>query len=459
MTQVGEKANVDVAAKEKPKVKKINAKITRIALDTTVKVALNKATITAPHWEEKDKETVKDKDNQSKKPAAYKRDGAGGPKTFKVTVHVTQSENVSGGATLKGTLGNLMFKGALASVDAKEHDVTVTIENLPDHIAYVKGDATWALEVPDTKNTLALSSTRMELAFVYDTPANYFQNQKGVWAEALRFILRPGRASLTGKKTEAEIVERIVTFCHGRCGLMYDTKKGKSYYGVSGGGGDFKLQSYINTMSTAHAANCYDQAGAVQSLCGALGVKVDWIFLMPYGFISNTNLLGWGQCNNPFFEGNKIRLAVEKANAKNEIIQLKKRKQDCELKRKATQPKSVADADWNKHLNDLDNELKKADDDMQKNAKKLKEILDAEKAVCQRDNPYRTRFGNHAFCALGGKSGKILDACAGPHRGTETAAQYVTAAIDQATTLYATVGGSPGKDSDMLLYMGVTGVE
>jgi hypothetical protein len=130
-------------------------------------------------------------------------------------------------------------------------------------------------------------------------------------------------------------------------------------------------------------ANCYDQAGAVESLCGAAGIIVEWIYLDPYGFIKPTNLLGYGMCNNPFF----------------------------------LDPASPT--------------------------KKMMGINDGG----------RTSFGNHAFSRW---SLKILDACAGPHVGTESDSEYVDNSIDDQTTLYRLYSGfRPGKAADMGTCAGV----
>jgi hypothetical protein len=50
-------------------------------------------------------------------------------------------------------------------------------------------------------------------------------------------------------------------------------------------------------------------------------------------------------------------------------------------------------------------------------------------------DPGRTPFRNHAFVSAA--DGLILDACAGPHLGTETLAEYAQASIDDTPSLYA----------------------
>lgn len=122
----------------------------------------------------------------------------------------------------------------------------------------------------------------------------------------------------------------------------------------------------------------------MQALCGAVGVDTTWFYLRPYGFINTTNLVGVGNCNNPFFGSN------------------------------------------------------------------------GSSAVVPADDPKRTAFDNHAFCGL---AGKVLDACACPHIGTETKAQYCTVAIDTTPALYARFSGfRPGTAADIIEPGGITGL-
>lgn len=77
-------------------------------------------------------------------------------------------------------------------------------------------------------------------------------------------------------------------------------------------------------------------------------------------------------------------------------------------------------------------------------------------AVVPPNDPSRTAFGNHAFGSL---AGKILDACAGPHTGTEDKSQYCNASIDSTTTLYSRYSGfRSGTEVDITELTGVSNV-
>ncbi|KAL1738417.1 hypothetical protein HDZ31DRAFT_51040, partial [Schizophyllum fasciatum] len=76
--------------------------------------------------------------------------------------------------------------------------------------------------------------------------------------------------------------------------------------------------------------------------------------------------------------------------------------------------------------------------------------------------PDRTWFGCHVYVGHSkpfniGSDG-IYDACGGPHRGEETAAQYVAACIDTGTNLYQTRGIHPGTVNNIQVGDGVTGL-
>jgi hypothetical protein len=330
-------------------------------------------TVVVPHW--KAGTAVADGAG-SRRPAVYLLKGKGAD-AVTVKVKITENRNVSGSGTLAGNFAGLLIEGKCPT-SVGEHVVAAKIKNLPDSIQWYQGDASWGLAVPDLGSSVSLAnSSRLELFTVLDTPSGFY-DPPGVWAEALRFLCQT--VGVIGLKTAAELDARVTTYCHGSHGLKYDTRAGRARYGVLGNGGQFQLANYIKASSIV--VNCYDQAGAVQSLCGAVGVKTAWYFLAPFGYIKTTDLIGVGACNNPFFDSN------------------------------------------------------------------------GSKPVVAEDDPMRTAFGNHSFC---GFTGLILDACAGPHTGSEDKTQYCTASIDSDPALYPP-GYSPGKASMIAEEGGITRV-
>ena len=335
-----------------PYEKLLKGEVIEVKWGSGIQVSHSKATVAEPHWQQG---LAVNDGAGSKRPAVYLVKGKGSD-ALTVKVKITENKNVSGNGRLFGVLGALEIEGSCPTA-LGEHSVSAKIKNLPDAIQHVQGDVSWGMEVPDLGSTITLDNTsRLEIFVVLDKPAAFY-NPPGVWVEALRFLC--DKVSVLGMKTPAAVADQVAKYCHGSHGLKYDTGGGRPAYGVTGSGGTFLLDAYIKAAKTV--VNCYDQAGAIQSLCGAVGVALTWYYLDPYGFINTTNLIGIGNCNNPFFTTNGS-IAVVAAN-----------------------------------------------------------------------DPNRTAFGNHAF---GGLSGKVLDACAGPHTGSEDKTQYCTAAIDSTAALY-----------------------
>lgn len=292
--------------KECPLKKVFEAKIIEIIFKSHVKVCRNKKVVPKDfHW----KEGVDVNDNiYSKRPAVYIIKSKGKSDDVIVKIQVTKSQNISGNGKLSSKLGAFAIEGQ-CPLNLGIHDVNAKIKDLPDSIQWYKGDAVWGLEIPDLNESRALNTTRVELFSVLDTPfKEIYQNKKGVWVEALRLLC--DKADVLGVQTSQEAVKKIAEYCHGTGhGLKYDSEFGgdSSYGAHSSGSSSFKLADYLkgnNLTTNQQFANCADQAGALQALCGAVGVEIKWICHSPFGFIKATNLLGYGKCNNPFFKMN-----------------------------------------------------------------------------------------------------------------------------------------------------------
>ena len=125
----------------------------------------------------------------------------------------------------------------------------------------------WQLSGEGIDGPVALDNpVRLEWYALLGPPASFFE-PAGVWVEALRFLY--SQVGVGGLTTPAQVVARIARFCHGEHGLRYDTFHGAPAYGCSGTGGAFQLSAYLTAAKPV--VNCYDQAGAVQTLSGSLG--------------------------------------------------------------------------------------------------------------------------------------------------------------------------------------------
>ncbi|HLJ87063.1 MAG TPA: hypothetical protein VKZ53_09575 [Candidatus Angelobacter sp.] len=272
----------------------VTATLDSLSFDTSVVVCRSKTTIAAPHW--KNGEDVSDGAG-SKKATVYLIAGKGVDQCT-AQVNITSVVNCGGTAKLTGTIGDLTIEGQ-CPVAPGTHTVNCQIKKKPDAIKQYQGDISWKLEVP-TCQTYSLSSTRVELYFVLDTPIAPYQSDKGVWVEVLRFLC--SKVGVPGKSDKKEVVSAVTSYCHSSHSLHYDTLQGAPHYGVSNDGGTFDLERYLAVGSTR--CNCYDQAAAVQSFSGAVGVGLTWLYLRPFGYLKLTNLIGVGNCNNPFYESN-----------------------------------------------------------------------------------------------------------------------------------------------------------
>ncbi|HII01395.1 TPA: hypothetical protein HA351_07015, partial [Methanosarcinaceae archaeon] len=236
-------------------------------------------------------------------------------------------------------------------------------------------------EASETSETI--ETIPVEIYWIFDQPGRMFK--RGAWVELLEFL--SGKVMSTPASKE-ECISGVVDYFHFKHGLKYDSFCGASHYGVFEHGGFFNLKAYL--AGSVPISNCYDQAAALQAILGGIGINdIEWLFLEPFGYINRTDLLGRGECNNPFF--------------------LKEGRHDPEI---------------------VDN-----------------------------GSGHRTGFANHAFCGLLNKD-NILDSCAGPHSGNDTAEEYVSQAVDSNPALYPAIRFErPGKKEDIVIGYGVADVE
>lgn len=137
--------------------------------------------------------------------------------------------------------------------------------------------------------------------------------------------------------------------------------------------------------------NCYDQA-AITEIALCLGVaheQIHWEFHQVYGFIKDTQLVGWGDCNNPYFGNdpdNKVYSNLEDPNR---------------------EPfRNHAYLSWSKKL--MNKAQYEEYDTIMKPLKKYQDYAAAARKF-EDDN------GLELF---------MIDACAGPHVGDETREKY-----------------------------------
>jgi hypothetical protein len=307
-------------------------------------------------------------------PAVYLRKKAGGQKKLKVTLEITDLENVSGSAELWGTGGGIrvkktsfsLTKGVIGPLDTE-------FEEIPDEAVYFRQGIKWKVKAGG--RTYPVGSTNVKLFFLYDKPAKPWTGSPPVWQTILEFLFN--RVGVKGKK-EKDAVTKITRYCHTSHDRVYDTMSGAPGFSTPGyASGSMNMSGYLKGGPAVVC--CYDQAIAVITLAAAVGIEVDWVFMQPYGYITTTNLVGVGSCNNPFFSNPRY--------LSDKIVP------------PGTRPTHVSPGPGG-----------------------VRTLVRG-----------RSAFGNHAFCRY---SGKIYDACAKPHLGTETPNAYTADSIDISRDYY-----------------------
>lgn len=301
------------------------------------------ATIPTPHWE--DGATIEEEDspdnyhfNTGSRRAgvvlvkAVGRDDA----ELEVVINVRRSVGITAASgTLKTRLGKMIRSSATASdyltlegncpTAVGTHTITIKTTNLPETVEAYEDNCTWQMTIGSAapinlKKAGATENqkTRLEVYAILATPPAFYT--QGVWIEALRFLFKD--AKVFGNKTIGTIAEKVTKHLHTTHGMTYDTARGGANFL---GGGNFnslsfylfrylKKEGYI-TPSAPNQVNCYDQASAAQVFCGTLGIETQWIFMDPFGYINTIDLVGIGNCNNPFFGTNRTRAVIAAGSA------------------------------------------------------------------------------------------------------------------------------------------------
>jgi len=298
----------------------LKIKVIEFTWKSGILVARNGGLIDTPHWTEQDSPIIPEEDKEeiqhygsgSKRPGVYLiRNKGADTAEVKINIHLIDPNGEVVGKKYKLYCDFCDLK--MQSVDSftmtsGTHTVTMKITNLPDTLQHYEGKAIFTATPEDKYGRdpgKIENNPLLEVFVIYDNPMTFYT--KGVWVEALRLVFK--KAGVTGLYEPKSISAKVTEYCHSGHGMTYDTKFGASRFIESitktqNLGGEFCLRNYIEKISRFgdNILNCYDSAAAVQTLCGALGVKTQWIFQEPFGYIKKSNLVGVGLCNNPFFK-------------------------------------------------------------------------------------------------------------------------------------------------------------
>ncbi|KAF8584754.1 hypothetical protein K439DRAFT_1109714 [Ramaria rubella] len=170
------------------------------------------------------------------------------------------------------------------------------------------GGYTWNLVAGTTVFATSPMLTSLEL-YTVASPLPSLWASYGVSVNLLRQYAAPW-ATHTTKWVLADFYRFIVTRIFGGT-FRYDTVIGDYHFLkptsiISGLGGGFMLDEYFRDLEAAKvvAVNWYDLAGIVQIVHSLYPNYKNgaWIYMSKFGWITTTNIKGYGPCNNRFFE-------------------------------------------------------------------------------------------------------------------------------------------------------------
>jgi len=276
------------------KISRVRAEMQSITVNSRIVPSLNGKSVKVPNWEP----GVELNDNGgSKRPGVFEI-GSPHSRGLAVDILIDGMEPKDSGL-LVGTPENtnennhIIFSGKIKNCDTVQR-VTVLPQPEPGNFNRLLGDIKWHLKFSDGQVVRIPRTTRMEIYWIFHYPAKMY-HRRGVWVEVLRLLGQICPVSVT----KDDVIDKVVRYCHARAGVHYDSYYGSCYVTDGGEGGLFKLKAFLDEVMAI--CNCYDQAGAVQTLLGAVGIRVDWLYMQPFGFINITRLVGRGKCNNPLF--------------------------------------------------------------------------------------------------------------------------------------------------------------
>lgn len=205
----------------------------------------------------------------------------------------------SGGISQEGT-----DDASTTGIDESEYVEFTVTGNTPNKVFISEEAWKWiVLEVDGTAvSEMEVERTSGHKVYVlWDTPKSPWNqtsgNAENPWVKALTFAIETASGH---DKDDAGALAAITSYLHTGHGLTYHINGGAPAYASSNLGGTMDLTGYID-KSSGSTINCYDQASGVYSFGRLLGIGVEYRYMDPFGYINTVNLVGEGNCNNPFY--------------------------------------------------------------------------------------------------------------------------------------------------------------
>lgn len=170
-----------------------------------------------------------------------------------------------------------------------------------------EGALAWSADSVNGQSGCAMNDSGPHIVYtILDEPKppwdNAYPNEKNAWTNALEFAIV--KAGAAGKDKDKDALAAITTYLHGSFGLMYDTRDGAPNYKI---GAKIYLTDFMRKVPHGRSGNpgnvvcCYDMAASTCSFGSIVGANVHYCFMSPFGYINTVDLIGVGNCNNPFY--------------------------------------------------------------------------------------------------------------------------------------------------------------
>ncbi len=237
--------------------------------------------IEGPHWRAESPQTRRAAAVQAARDAAVD-----------VEIEVSGAEGAVPDWRLNGDLGAIRVRTeAPFRLKVGSNRIRALLRGPDRGFQHHSGRLAWSL-CADDGSYLDLGRTPVEIFELFARLFVLYSKGHGVPLDVLRFLSGP--ISLAGLRSKHLAIAAVARYCHAGHGLRYSSR---SWFVSRECKGTFALSRYL--QQDLGRANCYDQANALQTLAGAIGIKVENRRMWKFGFVTVQHLVGVGPTNNP----------------------------------------------------------------------------------------------------------------------------------------------------------------
>ena len=228
-------------------------------------------------------------------------------------------------ARLGGVLGPLDVRTVSFSGPS-----TVTVDFPLNHRSFIqvgRHDVTWIWQwrLSGTRKWISLANTSHRIYLLLSMPrepwTQTFGDRRNPWTD----LLDHACAIAAGDASEMTASIALTKAINSQYSLRYDIIGGSPRYGYMGDSGQFSLTQWITNVlngtpppaptfcpGTAEIyndnwiVNCYDSAASLALMAKLIGVRLDYYYHEPFGYLRFVEPIGRGKCNNPFLRLSRV---------------------------------------------------------------------------------------------------------------------------------------------------------